>query len=231
MLDPRDRIFALLAISSNAQTLGITPDYSDAVSTTQVFLDTSIRILQHSTNLMILTHAGHWGGSKSLDKTGLPESEQTLLELPSWSLSILREPLPMVLSYICEAHPWKKFSIQPRYIADNRGLILRGRSIEHIAVSTDLTFYCESVLMGVPDEAWVQNTSQYLRCFAEILAHLGPTIEGTACLCRVIVMSPDRKPPPKEPYSVSQNTAYHFWCYFRALVNEVRKLVVTLSWM
>lgn len=53
--DPRDRIFALLAISGDADILGITPDYNQPAS--QVFHQTSVAILKKGINLKILALA------------------------------------------------------------------------------------------------------------------------------------------------------------------------------
>lgn len=228
--DPRDRIFALLAISSDAERLNIKADYSDAATASRVFLDVSIRILQCATDLQLLRLVCRWGIAKPSDESPMLGPQQTPSENLSWALSPLhsRQP-PSGLTRECGAHPWKKLSSQPRSIADDQVLLLKGRLVDQITISTTLNFTCDSIHMGFIDESWVQSMSQFLRCFAEVLVYLGPTVANTACLCRATITSPTWILSLKKCYSVPQSIAYSFWCYLRGMVNKVRKYAVDLS--
>jgi hypothetical protein len=50
--DPRDKIFALLALASDSEALGIMPDYTKNVG--KLFIDAAARILEHYPSLEIL---------------------------------------------------------------------------------------------------------------------------------------------------------------------------------
>jgi hypothetical protein len=155
-------------------------------------------------------------------------SNQSISETPSWALSPSHGPLPAAFLRAHGPHPWKAFSTSPRFIADHKTLVLRGRHVDHVIMSTTLNFYSVSLSMGIEDEYWVQGLSQNLKSFAAILAYLGPTISNTASLCCAIVASPWWQ-SPKEPYSVPQIIAYHFWCCFRRFTNDLRASAVSNS--
>jgi len=134
--DYRDRVFALLAISSNAIQLAIVPDYS--ISSDRVFFDASVRILLAGPDLKLLVYACKWAGSNRSSNDQSEIRDSTFLT-PSWALRpppIFSTPLNIEFD-ICTPHPrtWPSCLNIKSSI-----LVLKGHLVDRISMSTTSFF-------------------------------------------------------------------------------------------
>jgi hypothetical protein len=116
--DPRDRIYALLAISSDTTQLSIKPDYSASIS--EVFRMVTISILRQASDLQVLRFACYWDNTT--------ESAH-----PSWVLNGSRDQhLTATMGFHSEGYtplPRQLFSA-PHLPLDSFTLILKGRILD-----------------------------------------------------------------------------------------------------
>ncbi|KAH8752439.1 hypothetical protein F5882DRAFT_484849 [Hyaloscypha sp. PMI_1271] len=222
--DQRDRVFSLLAISSDATRLGITPDYSASIR--RVFHDASIRMLQTDSTLQILVLACRWGGSNagSEDQSG-DSDPTTITSTPSsWEL---RPPSPtfstIIAFYICTPHPRTcGLGRPPRFLLNYTILVVKGRFVDRISTTTPVMFLSESILHGLVDLPLIQCISHKWTCFLRVLQDLGTTLQNAARLTRAIACDPTWPPPPQDGLSVEESFAFTFLSYFRCELNIVR---------
>ncbi|KAN0113321.1 HET domain containing protein [Hyaloscypha variabilis] len=216
--DHRDRIYALLAISFDAVELGISPDYSK--SPQQIFLDASISIINHYKDLALLILA--------CQMNNLSDSTH-----PSWAITIPRpvhlQPniLPPV---VFRPHPQP--NIHPQALSHSRResfvLILRGRIIDRISLTTAPLYLSRSFGLGIGDAAYMETCSQYIGALSDMLYNLGITLENAAALCRAMVIHPTWQPLQGQG-SLTEQTAYHFWCYLRYLARIIKEWTLHLG--
>jgi len=172
--DPRDHIYALLAISSK-NDLDVQIDYPKANSVSQAFVQVSIKILQSCGNLEPLESALRWDHSSDLTH-------------PSWALHTLRSiDLEVDAIQNHKPHPQAKFTTTPRFYLDDKVLILRGRVVGTIAVSTPPTYYNQPVQLHREDEAHIKLVSQRVVNVLYVLASLELTVENICALARTTV--------------------------------------------
>lgn len=223
-LDSRDRIFALLAISSDAVELGIIPDYSTPAG--HIFLDASVRILQKGSTLISLAYASRWAGGEILYEAQ-SQSQDHLLQpmFPLWALRPPSIPIPFNSRfYVCHPHPITSlFNRPPRFSHDLSILILKGRVLDRISISTPVMF--SPTFQGRIDDSWVQFWCQKLLNWYQVLRHLGITIKTAACFCRAIVADPTWTPTKQEGLSTEENLAFHFCSYWRRIANLLKENV------
>lgn len=228
--DPRDRIFALLAISSDAKTeLGIIPNYAEPAI--YLFWRVSISIIQRHRYLDPLTSVCR------LDNLSDPD-------YPSWSLNAPR-PTRLRSANLrlgaCSPHPYKNFdslSERPRfkYAQDTvleakqrrarlpAVMVLKGRIIDSISFATAPFFPSKTALLGIPDTAQMESQLQCMHNFFAVLAIVRLTLENAAALCRTIVADPSVSlKTHRDSRSITEQTAYRFWCYFRYMANDLEK--------
>ncbi|CZR66895.1 uncharacterized protein PAC_16796 [Phialocephala subalpina] len=222
--DPRDRIFAMLAISSDASALGIVPDYSDSAAVDLVFLDASVRILQNPEFLSLsLLLACSWAECQAWteDSAGSSDPAPTSA-LPSWSLGPPHSPIPG-WSVHSTPHPRNSPRAPPYFRLDQTVLVLKGGVIDRISMSTPVSFHSHSVSLGIADESYIQTWSQRLRSWTAVLIHLGVNLENVAAFSRALTTSINWSPTVWDGHSVTEATAFAFWSYFRQLANYVRE--------
>jgi hypothetical protein len=215
--DLRDRIFGLLAISSDTAELGVTPDYSKPAN--EVFLQTSIAVLQHYPDLRPLAY------TCMLNNFSDPIS-------PSWALNI---PRPAQLTAVhLEAdkyspHPRILLRMRPRFHSQQSVLILKGRILDQISFCTSPFYPSPSVAYGVRDSSYIETVLELTMGILDLLSNLGITLENAAALCRVLIGASTEPFVLQEGRSSTEQAAYHFWCYFRFLINEVEAVARRLN--
>jgi heterokaryon incompatibility protein (HET) len=208
--DQRDRIFALLAISADAIDLGIAPDYSENNSVSKVFLDFSVRILQKAVNLDLIRYAC-WSDNLS-DPTR-----------PSWGLNPPRaaELQAATTRDGCyRPHPLSSLSTRPQFHLDsnNSVLILKGRILDHISMSTQPMFYDRSYRLQIRNKSFIRPVVRWISSCSEVLVNLDMTLAKVAALCTINTLD-----PTWSPTNSMEETAFSLWCLFRTRVNELRQ--------
>jgi hypothetical protein len=205
--DPRDRIFALLAISSDAPALRISPNYSDQACVVSTFLQTSVSILKTSNDLAFLAYACLWDNS----------SNQAL---PSWALYVPRptEVTATLITFgVCSPHPSPlidaPLSVRPDYSA----ITVKGCILDRISLSfPPLHFSQPNLKPDRWDEDWTRRLAQWLSNCTEILSQLGSTPATAASFYRALLADPTLSPTTEDSCSKMQNEAFFFWCCFRS---------------
>jgi hypothetical protein len=217
--DHRDRIFALLAISRDAAELGIVTDYS--ITASRVFLEASVRILLASPNLAPLAYACSWINSTALSECQSDNSDPTSTEMfPSWAFKPPQLPIPHSAAfYDCTPHPRASIRGRPRFLLDSSLLVLKGRILDSISMSTSVCLINQSSFFS--EVTSIENNCQMLTNWHVLFQHLGITVQNMAGLCRALVAG-SWSPPPRDGLSVEENTAFHFWSFFRNDVGFVR---------
>ena len=211
--DPRDRIYALLAVSRSE--LGIAPDYSKSNSTHRHYHQVSLRVLRDSSNFEALVIACRW-----YDSTGWVS--------PSWTL---KPPPPPTLiaqfTSFAEHAPHPHFSRLPlpRFRSNDSVLVLRGRRIDAVATSAHATYFPDPAIAGTHDVNYVQRYSLLISSWSSILCHQGVSLNSVASLCRAITCRPT--------WPSNHETVYCFVCYFRLRVDSLKvaaaKLAIDIS--
>lgn len=113
--DPRDRVYAVLGISWDAELLGIVPDYQRPES--QVFIDFSTRIYRHQFDLGLLNNIG------VLDNLSNPS-------IPSWALGEgQHNEVFCTRSY---PHPLSRVPIE--FEAEDSIMVTRGRIVDKFEI-------------------------------------------------------------------------------------------------
>jgi hypothetical protein len=212
--DPRDRIYALLAISSDTAELAITPDYSDAMSLSLLFRELSIRLLKTSKDLEALDFACRWDNASDSTR-------------PSWALHIPRSPdfQPITL-FNGMAHPRPQFSstFRPRF--NGSVLLLRGRIIDSISVSTPPSYLTRSWFLRSGDESHVRTLSQLLASQTKVLSSMDLNVENLSAMARALIAnlnwpSSDRN---NGLHSKVEEAAFGLWCLLRDETMELKDL-------
>ena len=216
--DPRDYIFALLAISSDSIDLGITPDYSK--SPKQVFLDTAISIVESHQDLSYLTLAC------ALDNL-------SDLTHPSWAITSPRPAhllSPVLPCEVFSLHPFRALHAPPRFFADGKThvLTLNGRIVDHFSFIKSPIYPNKSYILGKGDAYYTETASQLTEALSDVLCDLGITLENAAALCRTLILDPNWKPTHGQG-SPTEQAAYHFWCCFRYLVEDIEAESIRLG--
>jgi hypothetical protein len=208
--DPRDYVFALLAISSDSIGLGITPDYSK--SPNQFFLDTTISMAESYQSLDYLTFACRTDNLSDLTHS-------------SWAVTSPRPAYlwSRTLRYrVFSPHPFLILYAPPRFFADGKtnALTLKGRILDHFSFTKSPIYQSKSFILDISDADYTETLSQLTEALSDVICDLGITLENAAALCRTLILDPNWKPTHGQG-SPTQQTAYHFWCYFRCLVKGI----------
>ncbi|KAF2110665.1 heterokaryon incompatibility protein-domain-containing protein [Lophiotrema nucula] len=239
--DPRDRIYALLGISSDATELNIKPDYSASVE--NVFRQASTAILRNSPDLIFLAYACRWGTSAVL--SALLDSS-----LCSWSYNFVRpyEKEATILPFgTSTPHPLQKLTGPPRFESSHgRILVSKGRIIDGFSYTTPPTFYGLSFLFGSIDEDSARTLSLLLKNWSDLLLYAGITVRSAAALLGCLVADPSWSPPPSafalvpsnisaEPRDEEQQRqlellyAFYFVCLFHLLLDMLREIAKAIE--
>ncbi|KUJ15753.1 uncharacterized protein LY89DRAFT_670297 [Mollisia scopiformis] len=210
--DPRDRIYGLLAISSDAKELGIISDYSVDRTASSVYLDFSVRVLQRWKDLELLAYASRW-------------SNPSDITVPSWAINIPPLPLPDIAPYgVLAPHAYSSLEIRPRFILDYSVVVLKGRVIDYIAMSASPVETSRSFEVGVLDAGYLRSVTQVLSGLSNVLFHLGITLENACSLCRAIMaLDPAWSPALHEKRSPIEQTVFHLLSLYRYLLSVISR--------
>ena len=216
--EPRDYIFALLAISSDSIDLGITPDYSK--SPNQVFLDTTISMVESLQELDFLSLACRLDNLSDLTH-------------PSWAITSPRPAhlLSQNLLYkVFSPHPFLVLHTPPLFFSDGKIHVLafKGRIVDHFAFIKSPLYRSKSFILGKGDADYTKTASQLTEALSDVMCDLGITLENAAALCRTLILDPNWEPTHGQG-SPTQQTAYHFWCFFRYLVGDIEEDSIRLG--
>lgn len=180
--DVRDRIYAVLAISSDVDSLEIAPDYQKDLGVT--FHQLSMKLVSTYDNLEPLYVASCWNNLSNP-------------AIPSWAL---HQPYPSRLrphsvpdSPLNHAHPRSAFvsSIaRPRFAQDASVMVLKGRHIDKVALSTPRVYFNKSAHMGVCDQAIAEDFTKLLGACSSLLLQLGLTLKNTCSVGRMLIQCP-----------------------------------------
>jgi hypothetical protein len=202
--DPRDRIYALMAISSDITKLCIVPDYSNANTVSRLFTTVTAHILRDEQDLATINLACFFDNSSN------PHH-------PSWALNVPRSDdlIPSNLASIYYSpHPRREVSLPPRLNYEDLALTLNGRLLDRVRMSTPPVYYPNLVLA---EEDYMKPVSAMLQNLSQILLALGISIENTAALSRVMVNTPMWTSFATASGSSISGFSFHFWSYFRSL--------------
>jgi hypothetical protein len=141
--DPRDRVYAVLAVSVDSNTLDLTPDYTPGNDIERLILEFSVRALTHASHLQLLNYASMWRQ---------PDSR-----LPSWCFmfnnpSNVSAPPPSTALDAYAPHPMTSTD-QPvaRVISENSILIVKGRIIDAVCTSRKRTTSISSATSAIQE--------------------------------------------------------------------------------
>jgi hypothetical protein len=206
--DSRDRIYALLAISSDRAELDITLDYSDANLVNNVYIHVSRLIIQRSNRLAVLNGILLFGNSSEV-------------EYPSWALNSSRPPDSHHVNITptgLRPHPRIQLT-GPRVFLENRVLVLRGRIVDYIFLSTPVQSYNRSYMMQSVDESGVEILSRLLAGWVSMLStestNLNP--EKIHALAQTSIADPTWPITQEDdtPNSRMKKALFSFWCRLR----------------
>jgi hypothetical protein len=101
-------------------------------------------------------------------------------------------------------------------------LILKGRIVDYISFTSSPIYQSKSFFLDIGDEKYTETCLQIAGTLSDALCHLGVTIDNAAALCQALILKPIWKPTQGRG-SLAEQTAYHFWCYFRHVVSLVKQ--------
>ncbi|KAI9699911.1 MAG: hypothetical protein M1820_006973 [Bogoriella megaspora] len=169
--DLRDFLYALLGISLDSDELHIYPDYSEANTVEQLFLDTTIRILKVATNLSVLEQACRF---------------KHRYGLPTWALMPSSEFYFIAVPHGFSPHVRSQLATRPTISANNTLLALKGSCVDEVELLTPNIVPPEGKYNGPMNDLWIQPATQYLSALASIMSHAGVTLPHAAALGRVM---------------------------------------------
>jgi hypothetical protein len=121
--DPRDKIYALLAVSSDAKKLAIVPDYAQPPET--VFVQITVRHIQNYEDLRTLAFVCLWANPSDTS-------------FPSWAINMFSRsddvPVPGNLPFnYFQPHPYSSLCTTPFFNHSLTTLTLKGRVLDRIS--------------------------------------------------------------------------------------------------
>jgi hypothetical protein len=202
----------LLAISSDSIELGIIPDYSKPPK--QLFLDASVSFFLHRNDLAPLYFACR------TDNLSDPTNVSWAINSPQPA-----ESKAIYIGPIFRSHPSTNLHPSPHFYAHEESsvIVLTGRIVDHISLTTPPLYRPRSTILAITDTQTLDYMVQFVKAMSEVLLNVGTTLENTAALVRALVIDPNWKPTHGRG-SPAQQTAYHFWCYFRFTVKVMENL-------
>ena len=217
--DPRDRIFSMLAISSDAKELDIQPDYSATNHVGPVYLHTTVRILQTSRNLNLLPYVCSTHN----------ESDESQ---PSWALNVPISPFPTYLPwYLYAPHP-QSTPLPPLFREKNSVLVVKGRILDRIAMSATPRYSTPSYATGIEDASYLQTQIQDLSIWTRLMRLHQSTITlktaGSLCLA-IMAQNPARALAAHATRSPTEQAAFYMWSFYWAGVELSKSLASRLG--
>ncbi|KAG2420071.1 hypothetical protein HFD88_004869 [Aspergillus terreus] len=195
--DPRDRVYGILAISRDAKTLGLQPDYSSTNTADVLSKELSIRVLESSVDLELLSFAISWRRPNST--------------LPSWCLTLnspantsIPETLPL---RVYTPHPRLYIHKPAQFRKDNSLLTVKGRVLDYVSIS-------RSTISWAHDDPRVTSQLEFLSSLTCLLPD-GVSIEEVASLLRTVTARAPWSPPSDTQAGTNEAIAFHFWAYLQ----------------
>ncbi|KAL5356011.1 heterokaryon incompatibility protein-domain-containing protein [Aspergillus floccosus] len=195
--DPRDRVYGILAISRDAKTLGLQPDYSSANTADVLSTELSIRVLESSVDLELLSFAISWHRPNST--------------LPSWCLTLdspantsIPETLPL---RVYTPHPRLYIHKPAQFRNCNSLLTVKGRVLDYVSISG-------STIPWAHDDPRITSQLEFLSDLACLVSD-GVSIEEIASLLRTITVKAPWSPPPDTQAGANGAISFHFWAYLQ----------------
>jgi hypothetical protein len=199
-LDPRDKIYAVLAISTGNAVLEIIPDYSETNTITQTYIDASKAILKHASDLTMLMNACWW--------------DNTSLDYPSWALNI-----PRTAEKLSDYVPPGQYTPHPRIELDRIPIIhknvlpINGRILDTIMFTTKTIYLTLSFRSGIADAEYVKTLAGTMSACMEVLQHVGVTVDTVAATCKVITNRESWEKPLQDVTQEMVEQFTYFWFY------------------
>jgi len=162
--DPRDRVFAMLGMSEDAEKLGIIPNYQ--ISASHLFRDVSLRIYCCYQQLKLLSNLS------SIDNL-------TDTSIPTWAYRPGRT-IEATIPSVTNPHPSKDSDI--KFEAGDAVMVVKGRIIDKITFKTPPPPFHQIGSGGNPIFARNETSRQLLRSSAALLQHAGMTLESVHSL-------------------------------------------------
>jgi hypothetical protein len=202
--DPRDRVFALLALSTDARQLAIEPDYSAENTLALHYRNYTARVLLTANNLEPLVLACRWQNSSDSN-------------VPSWAITVPRAHYqapsyvdPEVTRPAAKAHPYGSFRVAPRFEHARNILILKGRQVDQISLTAPLNTYTRSMAYHDEDENFIRGWEGFISSCSSMLDHAGITLENASSFCRALMGEFDLNGSKKLNQASSRNEDFVF---------------------
>jgi hypothetical protein len=214
--DPRDRIYALLSVSSDATLLQIAPDYSIPIDI--LIRMVSISVLQNAKDLDFLT------------ASCVPQNT-TSHSLPSWAVNIPKPEMPRgTFLYLGRfaAHPRLKLIEPVRFNPDKSILILKGRIVDEVTMSILPLYPSPSAHIGGVDATHLKTLLHTFDIICQILQSTGINEKSADSVCRAIVAEASWK-PTGDYESPNTAGAHHLWCYMRDFASTTNAIAETIG--
>jgi Heterokaryon incompatibility protein (HET) len=168
--DHRDHVFALLAISSDSEILGILPEYSESNTAEDVFWKTSVQMLKSYPRLAAFATVKESVYSENAN-------------IPSWVSTFpwLDESGPPSLPYdTFVPHPQITLSSPPVFGDGDKTVTLKGRIVDRICFNIQIPRFSHGASIN---DIWARRMLQTLSALASVLSQAGLSLKNTASLC------------------------------------------------
>lgn len=194
--DLRDRVYAILAISLDTQTLGLEPNYSADNTIDALSQQLSVRLLQSADSLVeVLSYAISWRRPNS--------------KLPSWCLPIDRpagkDSAEILSPNLYEPHPEELEPVQ--FHMENTILAVKGRIIDFVSAPHATIAWS---LEGSSNESPVESLSNLMHLLLE-----DPSTEHIVTLFRTIIAEDPWAPPLDARVGENEALASQFLFYLQ----------------
>jgi hypothetical protein len=196
--DPRDRVYAILGISEDAEELGIVPNYESPES--QVFIDISMRIYLQYRTLILLSNISTVGNS--------PDPS-----IPSWAY----RPTTRCEAFIAASWPHPSSQGNVKFEAHNSIMVIKGQIVDKIEIAAPpqpLGHQEENYLDG--EERLLKTSRQLIINCAIVLEQLGISVRNLASFFHTWTCN--------KSWFTGENdveVAFYFWCLYASLANIV----------
>jgi len=190
--DPRDRVFALRAISRDATEMAIAPDYSIQSTPEHLYHTITIHYLRASSKLgVILETACVWDNESSPS-------------LPSWSFNHRRGPMLTPISGIPDslAHPQIPRRSVPRFSCEGMVLTLKGRKVDGIRFASVPVYFTRGMFQGIIDKETRQRRAMWLSSLMGAASRLEMSLGTAMAVSRILLLK-----------RVGLETAIQLWCF------------------
>jgi hypothetical protein len=199
--DPRDRIYAVLAISGDSEALALVPDYSPSNTVNVLAKQLSTRVLSCAEDLELLTFAVWWRR---------PDSE-----LPSWCMELDPphddDTADRQLFNMYAPHPTQGGADLVRFSECGSLLVVKGRLLDIVSVQDTFP------ILPSQTSKYDEEESQYV--YLSSIIDLVPAelrMEDIASVVRTITVGRPWTPPSGNETEHDETVVYHIWTYLRA---------------